>query len=86
MVLALKQLQVSYIAARHWEELIDFIDKNRSLKDPYIMSAMFMCTLEQAEFEEEYMRIYTNRQMIMDPIYGQILYYCCLPNASKLKL
>jgi len=32
------------------------------------------------------MGLYTNGQMIVDPIYGQISYNCCLSNAFKLKL
>jgi len=47
---------------------------------------MFQCTLEQDEFEEEYLGLYTHGQTIMDPIYGQILYNCCLSKAFKLKL
>jgi len=46
MVLAPKQLQASYTDARHWAELIDFIDKNGGPKEPYIMTSMFKCTLE----------------------------------------
>ena len=86
MVLAPKQLQASYTDVRHWEELIDFLDKNRGLKERYIMSSMIKCTLEQDELEEEYMGLYTHGRMIMDPIYGQILYNCCLSKAFKLKL
>jgi len=52
MVLALKQLQASYTDVRHWEELVDFIDKNGSPKEPYILTSMFKCTLEQDELEE----------------------------------
>jgi hypothetical protein len=36
--------------------------------------------------DEEYMGLYTNGQMITDPIYGQISYNFCLSNAFKLKL
>jgi len=36
MVLAPKQLQASYTDVRHWEELVDFINKNGGPKDPYI--------------------------------------------------
>ena len=38
------------------------------------------------EFEEEYMGLYTNGQMITDLIYGQIWYCCCLSNTIRLKL
>ena len=84
MVLAPKQLQASYTDVRHWEELIDFIDKNGGPKEPYIMTSMFKGTLEQDKLEEEYMGIYTHGQMIMNPIYGQISYNWCLSMAFML--
>ena len=68
MVLAPKQLQASYTDVRNWEELIDFIDKNGGPKEPYIMTSMFKCPLEQDKLQEEYMGLYTHEQMIMDPI------------------
>jgi hypothetical protein len=71
---------------RHCEELIDFIDKNGGPKEPQIMSSRFKCTLERNVLEQEYMGLYSNRQMIMDPIYGQISFNCCLSEAFKLKL
>jgi len=86
MGLAPKQLHASYSDVRHWEELIEFIDNNGGLKEPYIIIVMLKCTMEQADLEEEYMGLYTNGQMIRDPTYGQILYVCCLSNASKLQL
>ena len=86
MVLAPKQLQASYMDVRHWEELIDFIDKNRGSKERYIMTLMFKRTMQQDELAGEYVGLYTNGQKIMDPIYGQISYNCCLPIAFKLKL
>jgi hypothetical protein len=86
MVLAPKQLQASYTDVRHWKELVDFIDKNGSTKEPYILRSMFKCNLEQDKLEEEYMGIYKHGQMIMDCIYGQISYNCCLSNALKLKV
>jgi hypothetical protein len=86
MVLAPKQLQASYTDVRHWEELVDFIDKNGSQKKPYILRSMFKCTLEQNELEEEYMGIYKQGQMINDPIYGQISSNCCLSYSFNLKL
>jgi len=85
VVLAPKQLQASYTDVRHWEELVDFIDKNGGPKEPDILSSMFKCSLEQDKPEEEYMGIYKHRQMINDHIYGQISYNCCLSNAFKLK-
>jgi len=85
-VIAPKQLQASYTDVRHWEELLDFINKNGGLKEPYSLRSMFKCTLEQDELEEGYMGIYKHGQMIDDPIYGLISYNCCLSNAFKLKL
>jgi hypothetical protein len=38
MVLAPKQLQALYTDVRHWEELVDFIDKNGGPKEPYILT------------------------------------------------
>jgi len=86
MVLAPTQLQALYTDVRHWEQLVDFINKNGGPKEPYILTSMFKCTLEQDELEEEYMGIYKHRQIINDSIYGQISYNCCLSNAFKLKL
>jgi len=86
MVLAPKQLQASYTDVRDRKELIDFINKNGGPKELYIMTSMCKCTLEQNELKEEYMGLYINGQMIMDPIYGQIWYNCCLSKAFKLKL
>jgi len=85
MVLTPKWLQASYTDLRHWEELIDFIDENRGPKEPYIMTSMLKCTSEQAEWYKEFMESYTNGQMRMDPICGQISYNCGLSNAFKLK-
>jgi hypothetical protein len=70
---------------RHWEELIDFMDENEGRKEPYINTSMAKCTLEQDKLDDQYMGLYTNGQKIMDPIYGQILYNCCLSIAFKLK-
>ena len=56
----------------HWEESVDFIDKNGGPKEPYILTSLFQCTLQQDKLEEEYMGIYKHGQMINDPIYGQI--------------
>jgi hypothetical protein len=58
MVLAPKQLQASYTDVRHWEEFVDYIDKNGGLKEPYIVRSMFKCSLEQDEMDEEYIGIY----------------------------
>jgi len=86
VILSPHQLQASYTSVSHWEELIDFINTNRGPKEPYIPTSQFKCTLEQDELDKAYMGLYTNGQLMMDPIYGQILYNCCLSNAFKLKL
>ena len=86
MFLAPKQHQASYTDLWHWEELVDSIDKNRGLKEPYILTSRFKCTSQQVELEEEYMGLYKHRQLINDPIYGQISYNCCISNTFKLKL
>jgi len=85
IVLSLNQLQVTYTDVRHWEELIDLINKNGRPTEPYIPTSRFKCTLEQAELDEEYLGLYTNEQIIMDPINDQISYNFCLSNAFKLK-
>ena len=51
MVLALKQLEASYTDVRHWEELVDFVDKNGGPKEPYIPKSMFKYTLEQDKLQ-----------------------------------
>jgi hypothetical protein len=51
MVLATKPLEASYTDVRHWEESVEFIDKNGSPKEPYILTSMFQCTLEQDTLE-----------------------------------
>jgi len=86
MVLAPKQLQALYTDVRHWEELVDFIDQNGGLKEPYNLTAMFKYTLEQDELGEETMGIYKHGQMINNLIYGQISYNYCLSNVFKSKL
>jgi len=86
MVLASKQLQALYTAVRYWEELVDFINKNGGPQEPIIHSSMIKRTLVQDKLKEEYVGLYIHGQMINDPIYGQILYNCCLSNAFKLKL
>jgi len=71
---------------RHWEELIDFINKNGCPQEPYILTLRFKYTFAQDELDEEYMGLYSTAQMILDPISGQFLYNCCLSNAFKSKL
>ena len=40
------QLQASYTDVRHWEELIDFIEQNCGLKEPYCLTAIYKCRVE----------------------------------------
>jgi hypothetical protein len=86
IVLSPNQLQAVYTDVRHWEDLIDFINRNGRPKEPYTLTSRFKCTLEKEELDKEYMGLYTNGQMITDPIYGQILCNCCILNAFKWKL
>jgi len=86
LFLSPNQLQAAYPTVRHCEELIDFINHNGLLTEWYIPTSKFKWTIEQAKFDEEYMGLYTNEEMITDPIYGQISYNWCLSNAFKLKL
>jgi len=78
--------QASYTDVRHWEELIDFIEKNCGPKEPYCLTALYKCNLTQEELDEEYMGLYAPGQMMNDPLYGQISYNSSLSNAFKLKL
>ena len=71
---------------KHWEERIDFIEQNCSLNEPYSLTAIYYCTLTQAELEEEYMGLHAPGQMMNDLSYGQISYNSSLSNAFKLKL
>ena len=71
---------------RHREELIDFVKKNRGLKEPSVSTSMFKCNLEQDELDEEYMGLYTHGQMLIVPIYVQIEYNYCDSYAFKFEL
>ena len=71
-VLARTPLQASAADVRDWQELIDFMDKNGGQKEPHFLTLTFKCTLKQDKLNEEYMGLYTNGQMIMDLISGQI--------------
>ena len=44
IVLSPNQLQAAYTDVRHWEELIDFINKNGCPKEPYTLTSTFKCT------------------------------------------
>jgi len=85
-VLTAKQLHASCTNVTHWDELVNFIDKNGGLKEPFILTTIFYCTLEQDELVEEYIGLYKHGQMVNDRIYGQISYNCYLSIAFKLTL
>jgi hypothetical protein len=80
------QFQASYTDVRHWEELIEFIEKNCGPKEPYCLTGLYKCNLTQEELDEEYMGLYAPGQMMNDPLSGQISYNSSLSNAFKLKL
>jgi len=81
-----KQLLALYTDVRHWDELVEFMDENGGPKEPYILTSMFKCILEQDRMDKEYIGSYTHGNMIHYPIYGQISFNCCFSNAVKLKL
>jgi hypothetical protein len=80
------QFHPSYTDGRHWEELIDFIKRKFSPKEPYCLTALYNCHLRQEELDKEYMGLYAPGQMMNDPLYDQISYKSSLSNAFKLKL
>jgi len=86
MILAPTQLRASYTNVGQWEELIGFSDKKGGLKELYVHTLMFKCTLAQEELDKGYMGSYSHGHMIIDPIYGQMSYNCCLSNAFKMNL
>jgi hypothetical protein len=80
------QFLASYTDISDWEELIDFIEKDCSPKEPYCLTASFICNMMQELLIEEYMEFYAPGQIMNDPIYGQISYSSSLSNALELKL
>jgi hypothetical protein len=86
IVLSPNQLQATYTDVRHWEELIDVINKNGQPKAPYTLTSRFKCTLQKDELNKEYTGLYQHGHMIPDSIHCQILYNCCVSNVFKLKL
>jgi hypothetical protein len=86
IILSPNELQATYTDVIHQEELINFINNNGHRKEPYTLLTRSKCTLEKNKLVEEYMGLYTNGQMITDPIYGQISFNCCISNSFKLKL
>jgi hypothetical protein len=53
------QLQALYPNVRHWEELVDFIEKNCGPIEPNCLTVLYKCNLTQEELDEEYMGLYT---------------------------
>ena len=80
------QLQALYTDVRHGEELIDFIEHDCGLKEPYCLTAILKCNLMEEDLDEEYLGSYALGQIMNDPPYGQISYNSSLSNAFKLKL
>jgi len=52
------QFQASYTDVRHWEKLIDFIEKNCGPKEPYCLTALYTFNMTQEELDQEYMGLY----------------------------
>lgn len=77
-------LKASYMYVRYWEYLNDLIDWHAGPKEPYSPRAMFKYTLEPEELDAMCMGQFTDRQLMNDPINGQNLYNCCIPNFFKL--
>jgi hypothetical protein len=71
---------------RHWEELINIIELNCGLKEPYCLCVIYILNVTKEELDKEYMRLYTPGQMINDSLYSQISYNITISNAFKLKL
>jgi len=86
IAISAKPLEASFTDARHWEAMIDFIDKNESPKKPYSLMLMFKCSLVQDELDEEYIGLYTPGLILDNDLFGQVSYYFCLSNVVKLKL
>ena len=80
------RLEALYRDMRHWEELIDFIEHNCSLKEPSCLTAIYICNLTQEELDEEYMGLYAPGLMTIDHLYGHLSYNSSLSNPFKLKL
>ena len=47
------QLPALYTDVKHWEELIDFIEKNCGPKEPYCLTALYLCNLTPEELDDE---------------------------------
>jgi len=80
------QFQAVYTDVTHWEELIDFIEKMCSPKEPYCLTELHKCNLTQEELDEEYMGLYALGQMMNDSLYDEISYNSSLSNGFKLQL
>jgi len=53
IVLSPNQFQAAYANVRYWEELSNFINRNRHPKEPYIPSLRFKCHLKQNKLADE---------------------------------
>jgi hypothetical protein len=52
------QFQASFTDVSHWEELIDFIKKICSPKEPYCLMAIYKSNLTQEELDEKHLGLY----------------------------
>jgi hypothetical protein len=80
------QFKASHPYVRHWEVRIDFSEKNCGPKDPYCLTVLYKCNLTLKELDKEYMGFNAPRQLINDPLSGQISYNSSLSNGFELKL
>jgi len=76
-------LQASYTDVSHWEGLSDWIHNNGGPQLPLILISIFMQTVEQGEFDTEYMKSYSQQEKMNNPIYRQTSHKCYLINAVK---
>ena len=83
---SINQLQALYTDVRHWEELIEFTERNCGPKEPYCLTVLYKYNLTQEYLDKEYMGLYAPGQMMNGPLYGQISFNSSLSNSFKLKL
>jgi len=81
-----KHLPASYTNAGNWEMLIDLNNIIGGPEEPYMITSIFRCIQEENQLDKAYVWVYTDGQMMNDPVYGQILYDFCLWHTFKLKL
>jgi hypothetical protein len=60
--------------------------KNCDLKEPYCLTAIYKCNLQQDELDEKYMGFNSLGRMMNDPLYGHISCNSSICTGFKLKL